>query len=146
MTNTAIEVKWRSSTQARSIKNYDFRISKSKIRPMLYYLIRVSFLIALVIHKSDFKSRYTWIQRPRTHIHCVKLLCLYALRFCNPVFPDLYHLWSEKLCNQQHSIKLLELITYCDPCKEVSHRLKICATNEKRLLQDQVHLGIEAKV
>ena len=34
---------------------------------------------------------------------------------------------------------------YWDMCEGVSYRLKICATNERRLLQDQVQLGIGAK-
>ena len=40
----------------------------------------------------------------------------------------------------------MELVTYCDPCKGVSHRLKICGTKEKKLLQDQVQLGIGEQV
>ena len=35
---------------------------------------------------------------------------------------------------------------YWDPCKGVSHRLKICASKERRLLQDQVQLSIGMKV
>ena len=50
--DTAIEVKWRSSTHAQSIKNYDFRNSRFEIRPMLYYLIRVFFLKTLVIYTA----------------------------------------------------------------------------------------------
>ena len=33
-----------------------------------------------------------------------------------------------------------------DPCKGVSHRLEICVAKGRRLLQDQVQLGIRAKV
>jgi len=72
----------------------------------------------------------------------MKLLRLYA----NQVLPDFYRLWSEELCNQQQSFKLLELVTYWDLYKRVSHKLEICATNERRLQQDQVQLSIEAKV
>ena len=43
-----------SSTQARSIKNYEFRISRSKIRPMLMYLFRIYFLTILDIYKAYF--------------------------------------------------------------------------------------------
>ena len=64
--DTVKEVKWRSSTQTRFIENYDFRNSRSKIRPILYYLIRISFLTTLVIYKAYFKSHHTQIQRPRT--------------------------------------------------------------------------------
>ena len=55
-------------------------------------------------------------------------------------------MWSEKLCNQQQSFKLLELVIYGDPCKGVSHRLEIFATKEISLIQYEVQLGIEAKV
>ena len=41
---------------------------------------------------------------------------------------------------------MLELVTYYDPCKRVSHRSEICAIKERRLLQDQVQLGIGANV
>ena len=145
-TNTAIEVKWRSLTQAQSIKNYNFRISRFKIQPMLYYFIRVSFLTTLVIYKAYFRSRYTRIQRPRIHILYVKSLYLYVIGFCNQVLPNLHCLWSEEFCSQQQSFKLLELVTYWDPCKGVSHRLEICATKEKSLVQYQVQLGIRVKV
>ena len=35
---------------------------------------------------------------------------------------------------------------YWDPYKGVSHKLKICVTNKRRLLQDQVQLDIGVKV
>ena len=35
---------------------YDFKISKSKIQPMLTWMIRVSFLTTLVIYKTYFKK------------------------------------------------------------------------------------------
>ena len=54
-----------SSTAARSIKNYDFKISRSEIRPNLVYLFRVSFLTTLDIYKDYFKGHHTRIQRPR---------------------------------------------------------------------------------
>ena len=120
--------------------------SRSEIRPIITWMIRVYLLTTLIIYKSYFKSHYTWKQRPRTHTLSEKLLRLCALGLCNQVFPDLHHLWSEKLCNRQQSIKLLELVTYWDSCKEISHRLEICTTKERRLLQYQVQLGIEAKV
>ena len=97
--------------------------------------------------KLILKSHHTVKLRPRIHILCMRLLRLYALGFYNQVFPDLHRLWSKKLFNQQQSIKLLELITYWNPCKGVSHRLKIYARKKERsLLQDQVQLVIRAKV
>ena len=54
-----------SSTAARSIENYDFRISRFEIRSSLVYLFGVSFLTTLDIYKDYFKGHHTWIQRPR---------------------------------------------------------------------------------
>ena len=93
------------------------------------------FLTILVIYKAYFKSHKARKQRPRTHILCVKLLCLYVLGFCNQVFLDLHCWWSEELCSQQQLFNLLELVTYWDPCKKISHRLKICTTKKRKLLQ-----------
>ena len=101
-----------SSTQARPIKNYDFKFLRSEIRPMITWLIRVSLSTTLVIYKTYFKSHQVQKRRCRTHTLCVKLLHLYALKFCNQVLSDLHRLWSEELCSQQQSIKFLELVTY----------------------------------
>ena len=106
-----------SSTQAWSIENYDFKFFKSEFRPTMTWMIRVFLLITLVIYKAYFKSHYIWRQRLRTYILYEKLMRLCALRFCNQVLPDFHHLWSEKLCSQQYLFKLLELVTYWDPCK-----------------------------
>ena len=117
---------WRlmeSSTQAQSIKIYDFRISISEIRPMMNWMIEISLLTTLVMYKAYFKSHYTQKQRLRTHILCEKLLHMYALEFCNQVLPNLHCLWSEEFCSQQQSIKLLELVMCWDLCKGISHIL-----------------------
>ena len=42
--------------------------------------------------------------------------------------------------------KLLELVTYFGFMQRVSHKLEVCALKERKLLQDQVQLGIGAKV
>ena len=76
-----------------------------------HHLIRVSFLTTLVIYKAYFRSHYVRKQRPKTHILCMKQLRLYAIGFCNQVLLDLYCWWSEELCCQQQSFKLLELVT-----------------------------------
>ena len=62
------------------------------------------------------------------------------------MLPGLHYWWSEEFYSQQQSFKLLELVTYWDPCKGVSHKLEICATKERSLLQDQVQLNIGVKV
>ena len=92
----------------------------------------------IYIYKAYFKSHLTRIRRPRVLFSLWEVTCLYAIRFCNQVLLDLHYWWSEELCNQQHPFKLMELVTYWDPCKNVSHRLEICALTERRLLQDQV--------
>ena len=51
-----------SLTPTRSIKNYDFRISRSEIQPKFMCMCRVSFLITLDIYKAYFKSHHIWIQ------------------------------------------------------------------------------------
>ena len=51
-----------ASIEARSIKNYDFQIFKSKIRPKLMCLFRVYFLTTLEIYKAYFKSRHIQLQ------------------------------------------------------------------------------------
>ena len=54
-----------SSKAARSIENYDFKISRSEIQPSLVYLFGVSFLTTLNIYKDSFKGHHTQMQRPR---------------------------------------------------------------------------------
>ena len=73
---------------------------------MMTWMIRVSFFANLVIYKAYFKSHQVQKQRPITHILCVKLLRLYALGFCNEVFLDLHHLYSEELCSQTTIIQV----------------------------------------
>ena len=113
MTDSSIDVYYRdltwSSIEAWSIKNYDFRISRSKIWPCLMYLCRVSFLTTLDIYKT---YCHTQIQRPRDLFSLCEAMRLYAIGFYNLVLLDLHCWWSEKLCNLQHLFKLLKLVTY----------------------------------
>ena len=44
------------------------------------------------------------------------------------------------------SIQVVEVSHVLGSVQMVSHKLEICATKERRLLQDQVQLGIGAKV
>ena len=55
-TLVAIEDQWRSSTQARFIESYNFRILRSEIQPMMTWMVRVSLSTILVIYKAYFKS------------------------------------------------------------------------------------------
>ena len=148
---SSIEIIYRdlmgSSTQARSIEFYKFRISRSNFWPMLMHLFRIFFF-------SQPQTYIKLILKAVTHGYkdqdfnflCEKLLCLNAIEFCNQMLPILHHLYNEELCSQQQSFKLLELVTYQDLCKRIYHRLEIYASNERRLLQDQVQLGIGVKV
>ena len=101
-----------NSTLARSIELYEFRNSRSEFWPMLMYLFKVSFLTTLDIYKTYFKSRHIRIRWPRVYFFYEKILLLYAIGFCNHVLPDFHYWWSEELCSQQQSFKLLELVTY----------------------------------
>ena len=91
-----------NSTQAWSIENYNFRNLISEIRLIMTWMVRVSLSTTLVIYKVYFKIHQVQKQRLRTHILCVKLMCLYALEFCNQVLPDFHHLWSEEFCSQHN--------------------------------------------
>ena len=107
-----------SSTTARFIENYDFRISRLEIQLSLVYLFRVSFLTTLDIYIRLILKVITHEYRDqKTYFLYVKLLRLYAIGFCNQVLLDLHCWWSEELCNQQHLFKLLELVTCWDPFK-----------------------------
>ena len=99
-----------SSTAARSIKNYDFRISRSEIWPSLVYLLRASWLTTLDIYE--------------TYFLCVKLLHLYAIGFYNQVLRDLHYCWNEELCSQLLLFKLLELVTCLESVQRVIYKLE----------------------
>ena len=100
------------STHPRSIENYNFRISRSKIRPRLMSLFRVSFLTNLDIYKPYFKSHHTRIQRPRD------LFSLWeATAFVHHRVLKLSASWSSLLIKWRTlqpttSFKLLELVMY----------------------------------
>ena len=134
-----------SSIAAWSTENYDFRISRSKIWPRLLYLFRFSFLTILNIYKFLRVFIQGYIDQ-ETYFLCVKLLRLYAIGFCNWVLPNIHCWCSEEFCSQQHLFKLLELVMYLGSVQRVNHKLEVCASNERRLLQDQVQLSIGAKV
>ena len=100
-------------TIARSIENYDFRVSRFEIRPNLAYLFGVSFLTTLDIYiRLVLKAVTKGYRNQEIYFLCVKLLRLYSIGFCNWVLLNFHCWWSEKLCNQQHMFKLLELVIY----------------------------------
>ena len=103
-------------TVTRSIKNCDFKIFRSEIRPCLVYLFGISFITTLDIYKDYFKGPHKYKDQ-ETYFLYVKLLCLYVIRFYNQVLPDLHCWQSKELCSQQYLYKLLELVTYWNPYK-----------------------------
>ena len=122
-----------SSTQARSIEFYEFKISRSEFLPMLKYLFRISFLTILDIYKAYFRGHHIREYKenickrwPKPYSLWKKLLRLCALGFCNQVFLDLHCWWSEELCSQQfssswcvnHVLRVVHhwLVTYWDRC------------------------------
>ena len=85
----------------------------------------ISFLTTLNIYKAYFKSRQHKDRDQETYFLNEKLLCLYTIGFCNQVARISHILGS---------------------VQRVSHRLEICVSKERRLLQDQVQLGIGVNV
>ena len=70
---------------------------------------------------------------------------LYIIGFCNQVHPDLI---VDEVNNfaTNNIIQVVGVSHVLGSVQRVSHRLEICASKERRLLQDQVQLGIQAKV
>ena len=108
------------------------RLTKSEIPDLIFnlylYLYRISFLTALSIYKACFKGRYTWrthAESDLVHYSLWKSYCIFTPRV----------LWSrsflifivDELKNfvANNLFKLLELVTYWDPCTLVSHVLRL---------------------
>ena len=70
---------------------------------------------------------------------------MYIIGFCNQVHPDLI---VDEVNNfaTNNIIQVAGVSHVLGSVQRVSHRLEICASKERRLLQDQVQLGIQAKV
>ena len=81
-----------SSAQAWSIELCEFRIFRSEFQPMLMYLFSFSFLTTLYIYKTYLKVVIHGYKDQEFNFLCEKLLCLYAIGFCNQVLLDL-HCW-----------------------------------------------------
>ena len=130
----------RSSTdgliRARSIENDDFHFSRSEIRPKLMYLFRVSFLTTLDIYKAYFKSRHIWIQRQRDYFFSRR-----SYYICTPkgfVTKCFLILIVDEVKNfaANNIIQVAGVSHVLGSVQRVSHRLEICASRERRLLQD----------
>ena len=140
----------RSSTNgsmaARSIKNYDFQISRSIFQPKPMYLFKVSFLTTLDIYKAYFKSRHIQIQRPRALFFSVR-----SYYICTPTgfvtkFFLIFIIDEVKNFAVNNIIQVAGVSHILGSMQRVSHRLEICASRKRRLLQDQVQLGIKVMV
>ena len=83
-----------SSTEARSIENYNLQFSSFEFQPRLMNLFRVSFLttleIYIYIYKAYFKTVTHGYRDQEIYFLYEKLLRLYAIGFCNQVLPDLH--------------------------------------------------------
>ena len=84
-----------SSTEARSIENYNLQFSSFEFQPRLMNLFRVSFLTTLEIYiyiyiRLILKTVTHGYRDQEIYFLCEKLLRLYAIGFCNQVLPDLH--------------------------------------------------------
>ena len=112
---TSIKVYSWSSTQAISVKTYEFRTSRSNFHPMLKYLYRVSFLTILDIYKAYFKSRRACRKWSSSLFSLKKLLRVYA----KSLWPKSFMIFIVDELNNfaaNNLFKLLELVMYWDPC------------------------------
>ena len=82
-----------SSTEARSIENYNLQFSSFEFQPRLMNLFRVSFLTTLDIYiyiRLILKTVTHGYRDQEIYFLYEKLLRLYAIGFCNQVLPDLH--------------------------------------------------------
>ena len=109
----------RSSIQAVSVKTYEIRNSRSDFRPMLVYLYRVSFLTTLDIYKTYFKGRHTskiYAENALVHYFLQRNYCIFTLRVSWPMSFLIFIVDELKNFAANNLFKLLELVTYWDPC------------------------------
>ena len=109
----------RSSIQAVFVKTYEIRNSRSDFRPMLVYLYRVSFLTTLDIYKTYFKGRHTskiYAENALVHYFLQRNYCIFTLRVSWPMSFLIFIVDELKNFAANNLFKLLELVTYWDPC------------------------------
>ena len=127
--------------QMPAIENYDFRISRSEIQPKFMCLFRLSFLTTLDMYKAYFKSHHT-----RRFILSVRSYCVcMTYGFVTKCFL-IFIVDEVKNFAANNIIQVARVSHVLRSMQRVSHRLEICVSGERRLLQDQVWLDIEANV
>ena len=90
----------RSSTQARFIKNYDFKNLRFEIQPTITWIIRVSFSTTLDHIKGLFWSHQSYKDSIRELIHYMNNYCVCASwDFVTKSFLIFNVIWSKKLCS-----------------------------------------------
>ena len=118
---------------ARSIENYNFRISRSEIQPRLVYLFKVSFLTILDIYKAYFKSRYTQIQRPRDLFSLWEATVFVRHRVLWPSASRSSLLMKWRTLQPTTSFKIAGVSHVLGSVQRVSHRLEICIKGKKAI-------------
>ena len=144
MTDSSIEACYRdlmwssidSSTVAQSIENYDFKIFRSEIQPNLVYLFGVSFLTTLDIYKADFKSHHTRIQRLRNLFSLWEATIFVCHRVLYPSAFKSSLLMKWRTLQPTTSVQVTGVSHVLGSMQRISHKLEVCASTEKSLLQD----------
>ena len=128
----------RSLTQAVSVENYEIRNFRYDYRHILEYLYRVSFLTTLDIYKNYFKSYHKWCKVLQKNNPCIlwpeteitlyhhilyRSYCIFTPRVLWPRSFLIFIVDELKNFATNNLFKLLELVTYWDPCTLVSHEL-----------------------
>ena len=110
------------------------------------YLFRVSFLTTLDIYKTYFKSRQHTDTETKRVIFSARSYCVCTLYGFVAKYFLIFIVDEVKNFVANDIIQLAGVSHVLGSVQRVSHRLEICASKERRLLQDQVQLGIGAKV
>ena len=110
------------------------------------YLFRVSFLTTLDIYKAYFRSRQHTDTKTKRFIFSARSYCVCMPQdFVTKCF--LIYIVDEAKNFAADNIVQVDGVSHIlGSVQRVSHILEICASKERKLLQDQVQLGIGAKV
>ena len=107
------------SNEDQEVLGYKIRISRSNFWPMLKYLYRVSFLTTLDIYKTYFKGCHTskiYVESALVHYFLQRNYCIFTLRVSWPMSFLIFIVDELKNFATNNLFKLLELVTYWDPC------------------------------
>ena len=135
-----------SSTEVRSIENYDFQFSKFEFQHRLLDLFRVSFFTTLDIYKAYFKRRHIPKQRPRNLFSLLEAIAFVSHRVLQPSASKSSLLIKRRTLQLTTFVQVAGVGHVLGSVQMVSHRLEICASRKRKLLHDQVQLSIRMKV